>query len=100
MRVSNQFIPQCRCGPVERPVEPTAAITWPCSIRSPTFTSIRDRCRKLELMPKPWSSTTVPPVRYRSGSAKLTTPAAGALTGVPLGAAMSMPECAEPGLPL
>ena len=29
-----------------------------------------------------------------------TTPAAGALTGVPLGAAMSMPECADPGLPL
>ncbi len=53
MRTSNQFIPQCRCGPVARPVAPTAAITWPCSTRSPTLTSIRDRCRKLELMPKP-----------------------------------------------
>ncbi len=53
MRISNQFIPQCRCGPVARPVAPTAAITWPCSTRSPTLTSIRDRCSKLELMPKP-----------------------------------------------
>ncbi len=53
IRTSNQFIPQCRCGPVARPVAPTAAITWPCSTRSPTLTSIRDRCRKLELIPKP-----------------------------------------------
>gem|GEM_PF-4838961 len=51
MRVSNQFMPQCRCGPVARPVAPTAAMVCPCSILSPTFTSIRDRCRKLELMP-------------------------------------------------
>ena len=100
MRTSNQFIPQCRCGPVARPVAPTAPIVCPCAMRSPTFTSIRDRCRKFELMPKPWSSSTVPPVRYRSGAAKVTTPAAGARTAVPVGAAMSMPECGEPGLPL
>lgn len=50
MRVSNQFMPQCRCGPAARPAAPTAAAMFcPCSILSPTFTSIRDRCRKLEL---------------------------------------------------
>ncbi len=98
--MSNQFIPQCKCGPVARPVAPTAPMTWPFSTRSPTFTSMRDRCRKLELTPWPWSSSRVPPVRYKSGAAKVTTPPAGALTGVPAGAAMSMPEWPAPGWPL
>lgn len=79
-------------GAPPNPAQRRLMITWPCSTRSPTFTSMRDRCRKLELTPKPWSSNSVPPVRYRSGPAKVTMPAAGAFTGVPVGAAMSMPE--------
>lgn len=35
--------PQCRCGPVTRPVAPTVPITWPRSTRSPTSTRIVSR---------------------------------------------------------
>ena len=35
---------KCRCGPVERPVEPTFAITWPFITTSPTLTRLLDRC--------------------------------------------------------
>jgi hypothetical protein len=35
---------KCRCGPVERPVEPTSAIRWPCLTMSPAFTSSFDAC--------------------------------------------------------
>ena len=59
--VSLSATPQWRCGPVARPVMPTAPMRSPCSTTSPTFTSMRDRCRKLLLMPWPWSRTTVPP---------------------------------------
>jgi hypothetical protein len=36
--------PQCRCGPVTRPVAPTFPRTAPASKVSPTFTPISDRC--------------------------------------------------------
>jgi hypothetical protein len=32
---------------------PAAPMTWPCSMRSPIFTSMRDMCRKFELTPWP-----------------------------------------------
>src|SRR5690606_9790005 len=35
---------RCRCGPVELPVEPTAATGCPIWTRSPTATSTRERC--------------------------------------------------------
>mgnify|MGYP006968076149 CR=1 FL=1 len=55
MRTSNQFIPQCRCGPVARPVAPTAPIESPCAIRSPTATSMRE----LGMKPAPGAPETV-----------------------------------------
>jgi len=36
--------PQCRCGPVTRPVAPTLPSTAPASKASPTFTPISERC--------------------------------------------------------
>src|ERR1700741_1179845 len=35
--------PQCKCGPVTRPVAPTLPRTAPTAILSPTFASISDR---------------------------------------------------------
>ena len=49
------------------------------------------KVQEVELTPKPWSSSSVPPVRYRSGPAKVTMPLP-AFHRVPVGTAMSMPE--------
>ena len=38
-RAPEAFAPQCRCGPVTRPVDPTSPISWPRSTVSPTATS-------------------------------------------------------------
>src|SRR6267378_3701356 len=43
-RALSTVSPQCRCGPVTRPVAPTFPSTAPASNSSPTFTSISDRC--------------------------------------------------------
>ena len=52
-RTSNQVKPQCMCGPLARPVAPTAPITSPCSTRSPTATSMRLRWMNAEATPWP-----------------------------------------------
>ena len=46
IRRSKRFIRQSRCGPVERPVDPTSAMGCPCVTRSPSSTRMRDRWRK------------------------------------------------------
>ncbi len=43
-RARSTVKPQCRCGPVTRPVAPTLPSTAPASKSSPTFTSISERC--------------------------------------------------------
>src|SRR2546421_2211284 len=44
---------QWRCGPVTRPVAPTRPIAASASTRSPSRTSIADRCASMEKMPRP-----------------------------------------------
>ena len=78
-------------GPDARPVAPTAPTRAPCFTSAPTATSMRLKWMKVELRPWPWSMTSVPPVRRRSGLAKVTTPSAGATTALPSGAATSTP---------
>src|SRR6266487_3303973 len=41
--IAPYWAPQCRCGPVTRPVAPTLAMIWPRSTVSPTATSTRLR---------------------------------------------------------
>src|ERR1700737_1000539 len=36
--------PQCKCGPVTRPVAPTFPITAPAFTASPSATSVTDKC--------------------------------------------------------
>src|SRR5216684_752375 len=43
-RAFSTVSPQCRCGPVTRPVAPTFPSTSPVSETSPTFTPISERC--------------------------------------------------------
>lgn len=43
-RARSTVNPQCRCGPVTRPVAPTFPSTAPVSTLSPAFTSISERC--------------------------------------------------------
>ena len=56
--------PKCRCGPVTRPVAPTAPMTLAarCSA-SPGFTSMRDRWQYIVISPAPWSISTVLPLK-------------------------------------
>lgn len=42
--VPRQPISKCRCGPVTRPVAPTAPMISPLATRCPTRTSMRERC--------------------------------------------------------
>src|SRR2546430_12823437 len=43
-RARSTVSPQCKCGPVTRPVAPTFPTTVPASRTSPAFTSISERC--------------------------------------------------------
>src|SRR5690606_12134992 len=54
---------QCRCGPVTRPVAPTAPIRAPVATTSPAFTSMRLRWQYMLSRPLPWSSHTVWPLK-------------------------------------
>ena len=49
---------KCRCGPVERPVEPTRPIGAPAATHCPRRTSMRDRCAYQLVIPEPWRRTT------------------------------------------
>ena len=55
--------PQCRCGPVTRPVAPTAPRRSPGCSRAPTLASMALRCQFKLSRPPPWSSQTVPPLK-------------------------------------
>ena len=91
MRCSNQFMRQSRWAPVTRPLAPTRAITSPWRTACPSRTRMALRCKKVEDTPWPWSRIRVRPEKNMSGWTRLTTPSAGATTGVPAGAAMSTP---------
>ncbi len=91
--------PQCRWGPVTRPVAPTLPIGSPADTAWPASTSIADRWQYIVTSPWPWSIRIVLPLKKYSPVSS-TTPSAGAMIGVPVGAAMSMPVCGLRGSPL
>src|SRR5439155_593243 len=69
---------KCRCGPVERPVEPTAATRWPRSTRSPSFTNNCDAWSYRLTRPLPWSISSILPYWGCVLSAAMTLPPAAA----------------------
>jgi hypothetical protein len=58
----------------------------------PTVTEIWLRWQYIVTTPRPWSTNTVRPLKKKS-PASTTRPGAGLVTGVPSGAAISMPLC-------
>src|SRR3990170_2013711 len=84
-------IPQCRCGPVLRPVDPTRPTTSPLFTRRPGRTVMAERCWYVVKIPAPWSRTTVLPLSG-SSSASVTNPRCAARTGVPAEARKSTPR--------
>src|SRR3972149_6379542 len=84
-------IPQCRCGPVLRPVDPTRPTTSPLCTRRPGRTVMAERCWYVVKIPAPWSRTTVLPLSG-SSSARGTNPRCAARTGVPAEARKSTPR--------
>ncbi len=80
-----------RCAPVASPVAPTRPTTVPPEIKSPTFTSIVDRCAYIVRTPRPWATVTSLPQPPARPPAQVTSPGAAAITSVPAGAIRSMP---------
>ena len=78
-----------------RPVEPTAPMICPRFTSWPTTISISLRWPYLVVIPFPWSSRMAFPYPA-SGPAERTIPSAEAITSVPVGAAMSIPEWNAP----
>ena len=91
--------PQCRCGPVTRPVAPTSPSTSPRFSSCPTSRGFSTGGSTWSrALGRDRSSTLLPLKKYVPTST--TRPASGALMGVPVGAAMSMPECGLRDSPL
>ncbi len=77
------------------PLGPIVPIGSPSATVAPRATSVVPRCVSVTESPAAVWIVTVRPL-VGTEPAKLTVPAAGAATGTPLGAAMSMPRCCPP----
>ena len=87
------LISKCKCGPVEFPVEPTAAIISPASTCWPSVAYNSLQCPYQ--VSTPFSCEIFIKFPYEPLlAANVTVPAATAFIGVPLGAAISVPVCA------